>query len=88
MSRRDDLAVTVARNLRQAEQLGRLYRVAQQPDLDAGALREQLLEAAAHAAPVAAAIRTPADAEQFCTRLHGLAKLAMALRERLKEGAG
>lgn len=86
--RRDDLAAQVAANIQHAQRLGALYRTAAAPEIDAAALRAQLVEAASHAGPAAAAISTPEQAQQYVIRLHGLSVLASRLREALARNGG
>lgn len=82
-ARRDDLAVQVAANIQHAKRLGQLYKTAAAPELDAEAIRQQLVDAASYAGPAAAAISTPEQAQQYVVRLHGLAVLASRLRQAL-----
>jgi hypothetical protein len=88
MARPDDIAAQVARNVQHAQRLGALYKTASQPELDAARLRAELVDAAHFAGPAAAAISSPADAEQFVIRLHGLARLTQRLRQALAEEGG
>lgn len=82
-ARRDDLGAQVAANIQHAKRLGQLYKTAAAPELDAEAIRQQLVEAAGYAGPAAAAIATPEQAQQYVIRLHGLAVLASRLRQAL-----
>lgn len=52
----------------------------------AEALPTQLIEAAACAGPAAGSLSTPAQCEQYITRLRGLARLALQLRDALAKG--
>lgn len=88
MSRRDDLAAQVAKNLQHKAALGRLYKVAQPEPTSAAAIRTELAQAAAHAGPAAQLIATPAQADTFIVRLHGLARLTQRLRQALAEEGG
>lgn len=81
---RDHLAAQAARNLQHVARLGALYRTVQAPAIDAEALRLQLVDAASHAGPAAAELTTPQACEEYITRLRGLARLALSLRDALK----
>lgn len=85
MSRRDDLAAQVAKNLQHNAALGRLYKVAQPEPTSAAAIRAELAQAAAHAGPAAQLIATAAQCDTFIVRLHGLARLTQRLRQALAE---
>jgi hypothetical protein len=87
VNRPDDLALKIARNVQHAQRLGALYRVAQQPQHDAAALRAQLSEAAGFAGTAASSLSTPDQCEQYVVRLRGLARLALSLRDALEGGA-
>jgi len=82
-----DLAAQVARNVQHANRLGQLYRTVREPELEPHALRQQLVEAAACAGPAAGSLSTPAQCEQYITRLRGLARLALQLRDSLRNSA-
>jgi hypothetical protein len=89
MTRLDhDLAAQVARNVQHVHRLGQLYRIATLDSADAASLRAELAEAAAHAGPAARLIATPAQADAYMVRLHGLAKLAARLRQALAAEGG
>lgn len=86
MTRPDALAAQVARNVQHANRLGALYRTAREPELDADGLRAELVTAAGYAGPAAAQLSTPEQCEQYVTRLRGLARLALQLRDALAKG--
>lgn len=69
------------------ERLARLYRTAASVDMDVEALRLQLVEAASHVGPAAAELTTPQACEEYVTRLRGLARLALQLRDSLRNSA-
>lgn len=88
MARPDDLDARKERYRQHNAALGQLYRLAQPEGTSSTALRTQLADAAAHAGPAAGLIQTPAQADTFIVRLHGLARLTQRLRQALAEEGG
>lgn len=84
MNRRDDLAATAARNLQHVDRLRALYRGAVASNPDAAALRGDMIAAARALGPAAERLDTPAQAEEFVTRLRGMVTLALRLRDAAK----
>lgn len=69
------------------DRLARLYRTAASVDMGVKALRLQLVEAASHVGPAAAELTAPQACEEYVTRLRGLARLALQLRDSLRNSA-
>ncbi|MBE5315683.1 MAG: hypothetical protein H4O13_09800 [Xanthomonadales bacterium] len=81
---RDQLAVTVARNVQHMNRLAGLYRVASEPQTDPAALRQQITEAAR--ALASHDLETLGGVEDLSRALPGLTRLVGTLRQITRGG--